>query len=95
MTLEDYLDHLTEDGYHTLRRMIDLEQGTHEQGDGDALTAYTLARDYLLSISADAWGQMLPCQTCGLFIAADTHAEELGFCVPCQADYFSEDYTMS
>ena len=30
----------------------------------------------------------LPCQTCGEPVPADIHAEELGFCQPCQADYF-------
>jgi hypothetical protein len=30
----------------------------------------------------------LPCQTCGVAVDKDTHKEELGFCVPCQHDYF-------
>lgn len=30
----------------------------------------------------------LPCVTCGTPVPADIHAEELGFCQPCQADYF-------
>jgi hypothetical protein len=29
-----------------------------------------------------------PCQTCGTPVDADIHAEELGFCVPCQHAYF-------
>jgi len=32
----------------------------------------------------------LPCQTCGVAVDRDTHKEELGFCVPCQHDYFDE-----
>jgi hypothetical protein len=32
--------------------------------------------------------ETLPCQTCGTPVPADIHAEELGFCQPCQADYF-------
>lgn len=27
MTLEDYLDHLTEENWHTLRELIELERG--------------------------------------------------------------------
>jgi hypothetical protein len=30
----------------------------------------------------------LPCQTCGTPVPADIHAEELGYCQPCQAEYF-------
>jgi hypothetical protein len=33
----------------------------------------------------------LPCQTCGTPVPADIHAEELGFCQPCQADYFDHE----
>ena len=33
----------------------------------------------------------LPCQTCGTPVDKDTHKEELGFCVPCQHDYFDEE----
>jgi len=33
----------------------------------------------------------LPCQTCGIAVDRDTHKEELGFCVPCQHDYFDEE----
>ena len=33
----------------------------------------------------------LPCQTCGVAVDRDTHKEELGFCVPCQHDYFDEE----
>lgn len=32
--------------------------------------------------------QTLPCQTCGTPVPADIHAEELGYCQPCQAEYF-------
>lgn len=32
----------------------------------------------------------LPCQTCGTDVPEDIHAEELGFCVPCQHAYFDE-----
>ena len=91
MTLEDFLDHLTEENWHTLRRLIELEQGTHEHEDTEALEAYVIAKDYLVSLNYDAIGRTLPCQTCGVHIDAETHAEELGFCVPCQADYFSEE----
>jgi hypothetical protein len=33
----------------------------------------------------------LPCQTCGKPVDRDTHKEELGFCVPCQHDYFNQE----
>jgi hypothetical protein len=33
----------------------------------------------------------LPCQSCGKPVDKDTHKEELGYCVPCQHDYFRED----
>jgi hypothetical protein len=32
----------------------------------------------------------LPCRTCGTDVPEDVHAEELGFCVPCQHAYFEE-----
>lgn len=94
MTLEDYLDHLTDNNWHTLRRLIELEQGTLEHEDTEALAAYEIAKNYLVNRNPSATQRTLPCQTCGLHIDADTHAEELGFCQPCQADYFSEENTM-
>jgi hypothetical protein len=33
----------------------------------------------------------LPCDTCGVLIDADIHAEELGFCVDCSNAYFSHE----
>jgi hypothetical protein len=35
--------------------------------------------------------ETLPCQTCGVAVDKDTYEEELGFCVPCQHDYFDEE----
>ena len=35
--------------------------------------------------------ETLPCQTCGTPVPADIHAEELGFCIPCQHEYFDND----
>lgn len=32
--------------------------------------------------------QTLPCITCGTPVPADIHAEELGYCIPCQYQYF-------
>ncbi len=32
-----------------------------------------------------------PCDTCGVLIDADIHAEELGFCVDCSNAYFSHE----
>jgi hypothetical protein len=32
----------------------------------------------------------LPCQTCGVDVPEEIHAEEMGFCVPCQHAYFEE-----
>lgn len=29
-----------------------------------------------------------PCQTCGTPVPTDIHAEELGYCIPCQHEYF-------
>lgn len=34
---------------------------------------------------------MKPCDTCGVMIDADIHAEELGMCVECSNEYFSHD----
>jgi hypothetical protein len=34
--------------------------------------------------------EFMPCNTCGTDVPADIHAEELGFCVPCQHAYFQE-----
>lgn len=39
------------------------------------------------------WGyvpNMLPCQTCGVAVNTLTWIEELGFCIPCQHDYFAD-----
>lgn len=33
-------------------------------------------------------GRTMPCQTCGTPVDTDTWHEELGFCIPCQHDYF-------
>lgn len=33
----------------------------------------------------------LPCDECGVLIAADVHAEELGMCVNCSDRYFTHD----
>jgi hypothetical protein len=32
-----------------------------------------------------------PCVECGVMVDADIHAEELGFCIPCQHEYFSHE----
>ena len=44
MTLEDYLDHLTEENWHTLRELIELERGILPPlAANTALAAYALA----------------------------------------------------
>lgn len=48
MTLEEYLEHLTDNNWHTLRTLIELEQDTIAATlEADALEAYLIARDYL------------------------------------------------
>jgi hypothetical protein len=41
-------------------------------------------------LSARLKSNTLPCQTCGKPVDEDTYEEELGFCVPCQHDYFDQ-----
>lgn len=33
----------------------------------------------------------LPCIECETPVDAEIHAEELGFCIPCQHDYFNHE----
>lgn len=35
--------------------------------------------------------ETMPCQTCGTPVDTDTWHEELGFCIPCQHDYFDHN----
>jgi hypothetical protein len=43
MTLEEYLDHLTEENWHTLRELIELERGNLTPlAANTALAAYSL-----------------------------------------------------
>ena len=38
-------------------------------------------------------GKTKPCQNCGVGVPSDVWAEELGFCVPCQHEYFEHAET--
>jgi hypothetical protein len=44
MTLTEYLEHLTDNNWHTLRRLIELERGDLEPGSREQEEAY---RGYL------------------------------------------------
>lgn len=47
MTLDEYLEHLTDNNWHTLRTLIELEQGQLKTIEQEALEAYEVAKDYL------------------------------------------------
>jgi hypothetical protein len=57
MTLDEYLEHLTENNWHTLRHLIELERNTLSETEAVlAWAAYLRARDYLKSDTADKFG---------------------------------------
>jgi hypothetical protein len=50
MTLTEYLEHLTENNWHTLRELIELERNTLGEFDSEqASAAYDKAREHLLA----------------------------------------------
>jgi hypothetical protein len=52
MTLSEYLEHLTENNWHTLRELIELERDTLSDFDSEqASAAYDKAREHLLAAS--------------------------------------------
>jgi len=49
MTLEEYLEELTDTNWHTLRQLIELERGTIEaRSYHETMTAYETAKAWLL-----------------------------------------------
>lgn len=56
MTLDEYLEHLTDNNWHALRQLIELERNTLEADrEAEAMTAYELAKDSLIEASHDRW----------------------------------------
>jgi type II secretory pathway predicted ATPase ExeA len=57
MKLTEYLEHLTENNWHTLRHLIELEQNALDEVEAVlAWSAYLRARDYLHSETAERFG---------------------------------------
>lgn len=50
MTLEEYLEHLTDINAHALRQMIEMERETLDpETMAETIAAYTLALDYIVA----------------------------------------------
>lgn len=64
-------------GYLTTRTYLDYEQRE-------------AAEAFAAEFGLDLTEELLPCQTCGVGVPADTWLEELEFCVSCQHAYFAE-----
>ncbi len=65
-------------GYLKTRTYLDYEQRE---------AAEAFANEFGLDLTEE----LLPCQTCGVGVPADTWLEELEFCVQCQHNYFKEE----
>jgi hypothetical protein len=60
MTLSEYLEHLTDNNWHTLRELIELEQNTLNEVEAVlTLSAYLRARDYLQSANAERFAKQI------------------------------------
>jgi hypothetical protein len=56
MTIDEYLEHLTEGNWHTLRNLIELERGTlNAQKEQMLETAYQLAIDFCNTETMKLW----------------------------------------